>query len=111
MTEKDGIPVACAAFGLVDPVHGTLHGNPADPLEPIWIVASDGRRLSVVWPAGFTVAFEPDAILRDEKGVVVAREDGQVELSQVRWEEHAGTFDDPYLAAGGLLNGCYVPQT
>jgi hypothetical protein len=107
-TEVDGNPVACPAFALVDPVDGILRGDPNDPLEPIWIEDAAGRRLSVVWPEGFTVTFEPDAILRDETGTVVAQENGPVELSQVRPDEHRGTFEDPYIASGLLFHGCYA---
>ncbi len=53
-----GVPVACEAFGLVDPVRGTLRGD-AGGSEPIWLESADGRRLSIVWPKGFAVRFEP----------------------------------------------------
>jgi hypothetical protein len=106
-TESNGMHFACAAFALVDPVRGTLHGDASDPQEPIWIENAAGRRLSVVWPAGFTVTFEPDAVLRDDRGTVMARANGPVKLDQVRPEDHAGSFEDPYIASGGLFQGCY----
>jgi len=41
----------------------------------------------------------------------LARRAGQrTELSQTRPEEHAGTFDDPYIASGLILGGCYPFQ-
>jgi hypothetical protein len=104
--QKDGVSVACPAFGLVDPVTGTLAGQ-AGALEPVWIVADDGRLLSVVWPERFSVRFEPEAVLYDERGKAVAQAGGRTELSQVRWDGHAGTFEDPYIASGLLFDGCY----
>lgn len=108
--EMNGNPVVCPAFGLVNPVVGTLEGNASDKREPVWLKSADGRRLSVVWPQGFTVRFEPDAVLYNDQGKVVARAGQRTELSQTRAEEHAGTFDDPYIASGLLLGGCYPFQ-
>jgi hypothetical protein len=42
-----GAPVLCTLEGAVDPVVGTLAGNP-DDRERVWLETSDGRRLSVV---------------------------------------------------------------
>lgn len=106
ITEFQGSPVACPAFGLVDPVHGTLEAQ-LGTLEPVWLRAEDGRQLSVVWPAGYLVRFEPSAALYNELGEVVAREGQRVELSQTRWDEGAGTFEDPYIAQGLVFGGCY----
>ena len=100
-------PPACLAFGLVHPVSGLLRGDVDDPQEPVWLEGQAGTRLSVVWPAGFTVAFEPHAVLRDDGGRIVAAAGRSVELSQVDPLKHAGTFGDPYVAAGLLFNGCY----
>lgn len=47
------------------------------------------------------------AALHDESGLVVARQGELVELSQVEWDSSAGTYVDPYIASGGLFNGCY----
>ncbi len=104
----DGTPVVCAAFGLANPVVGTLQGNPRVPHEPVWLLTDDGRRLSVVWPEGFTVRFEPEAVLYNDQGRAVSRQGARTELSQVSPGEHAGTFDDPYIASGILFNDCYV---
>lgn len=68
-------------------------------------MATDGLRLSVVWPQGFSVRFEPDAVLSNEQGRVVAPAGERTELIQTRADEHAGTFDDPYIA-GLILGGC-----
>ena len=104
--ETGGVPVSCPAFALVDPVHGTLDGSKG-AREPVWIITSDGRHLSVVWPAGFSVRFEPEATLYNEHESVVAAAGKPVELSQTMWNSAAGTFDDPYIAQGLVFGGCY----
>ena len=107
ITEMNGGPVACPAFGLTDPVTGTLQADASNTQESVWLQASDGRHLSVVWPRGFSVRFEPEAVLYDDQGKVVGRQGERIVLSQVRWTEHAGTYADPYIASGLLFNGCY----
>jgi hypothetical protein len=104
--ESDGLPVVCPAFGLVSPVTGTFEGQ-AGAREPVWIRSEVGQPLSVVWPGGFTVRFEPAAVLYNEDGKPVARAGERTELSQVRRDEHAGTYEDPYVASGILFDGCY----
>jgi len=106
LQSQGGIPVAYEAYGLVDPVKGTLHGDAA-AREPVWLETADGRHLSVVWPQGFRVRFEPTAVLYDEKEQWLASAGRLIELGQVRWDSAAGTFDDPYYAAGILFAGCY----
>jgi hypothetical protein len=61
----------------------------------------------VAWPEGFTVRFEPNAVLYNEEGVAVAKHGSEVELGQVNFEEHAGTLADPYTADGILFDSCY----
>lgn len=104
--QRDGIPVACPAFGLEDPVRGLLDGM-MGAREPVWITTDDGRELSVVWPAGFTVRFEPKAFLYSDSGEVVAAAGQAIELGQTRWESAAGTYEDPYFAQGLVFGGCY----
>ena len=103
----NGVVVACPAFAVTNPVRGRLEGDPDDDLEPIWLRAADGPRLSVVWPHGFRVRFEPDAVLYNDRGNAVARAGQMVELGQTAMDEHTGTFDDPYIASGGVLGGCH----
>lgn len=100
----------CDAIGVDNPVIGEIEGDPEDPEEPVWLTRADGTRLSIVWPAGFTVRFEPDATLYDELGRVVARAGDAVKLNQVSIAEATGTFEDPYYAAGILFDGCYPRQ-
>ena len=107
ITEQDGNPVVCPAFGLVDPVAGNLEGDPAGRPDPVWLQGPGGRHLSVIWPGGFTVRFEPTVTLIDDHGKVVARVGDKVTLGQVRPDSHAGTFADPYIASGALFGGCY----
>src|SRR5450759_1570513 len=77
----DGSSVPCAAFGLTNPVAGILQGQ-AGGREPAWLQAQDGRHLSVVWPAGFTVRFEPDAAIYTERGTLVGRAGDRIVLGQ-----------------------------
>ena len=107
VTELGGDPVVCPAFGLVDPVAGSLQGDPAGRPDTVWLEGKDGRHLSVVWPGGFTVRFEPDVTLVDDHGKAVASAGDTVTLGQVRADSHAGTFVDPYIASGILFDGCY----
>ncbi|MEO8468528.1 MAG: hypothetical protein ABI573_02545 [Chloroflexota bacterium] len=96
----------CNLAAALPPVTGALEGAPADP-ELVWLRSATGQRLSIAWPAGFVVQFEPEAVLYDEHGVVVARAGDLVKLTQVFDGAHAGTPEDPYLASGLLFAGCY----
>ena len=98
--------VLCNLAAAVSPVTGALEGDPADP-ELVWLRSADNQRLSIVWPAGFTVRFEPGATLYDENGVLVARAGDAVVLNQVSPAQHAGSPEDPYLADGSVFAGCY----
>jgi hypothetical protein len=104
--ERDGHPVACGAYALADPVHGTFEGE-VRAREPVWIKTDDGRQLSVVWPSGFAVRFEPNPVLYNELGKPVAWAGEPTELSHTEWDEASGTFDDPYIAHGAAYKGCY----
>ena len=104
--EQDGIPAACPGFALADPVRGTFEGEAGAP-EPAWILADDGRRLSVIWPAGFTVRFEPLAALYNELGEPVVRAPQEIVLGQTSWTDASGSYDDPYFAQGAVFGGCY----
>jgi hypothetical protein len=105
--ERDGVPVLCNAAAAVNPVRGSFEGDPARSSQVAWLRGPDGRQMSVAWPQGFTVRFEPDAVLYDERGVPVARQDDEVQLPQVNLEEAAGTLVDPYIADGHVFQGCY----
>ena len=106
---EGGIPVVCSLL-LMKGVEGILRGD-VFAQEPVWLEAADGRHLSVVWPDGFSVGFEPGAVLYDEKQLRVASAGEQVALTQVAWESAAGTFDDPYYATGFVFTGCYLRAT
>lgn len=97
----------CHADQPLPLVSGTLRTDPAQS-DPVWLVDRAGNRLSVVWPAGFTVRFDPSpAVLFNERGEVVATDGSWVTLGHTRPSDAAGTFDDPYFASGGTLGGCY----
>lgn len=104
--EIGGTPVLCPAFGLADPVHGTLDGSEG-AREPIWMKGDAGRQLSVVWPAGFSVRFEPGASLYNEQGRRIGTVGDAIELSQTTWGSATGTFEDPYIAQGLVFGSCY----
>lgn len=108
--EVNGTVVLCPAFAAVNPVTGTLRGQAGGEPEPLWLEADDGRRLSVVWPGGFTLRFEPDAVLYNEHMIAVSRAGETVVLKQSPAEEHAGTFEDPHFASGLVFGGCYPLQ-
>ncbi len=99
--------VECDAIAVDNPVTGRLDGDPADPRETVWLRAPDGTRLSIVWPEGFSVRFEPNAILYNEEGRIVARAGDAVKFGGVSRDEAVGTFEDPYYAAGLIFEGCY----
>ena len=101
-----GVDVLCPAFAAVDPVSGELRGDPTVSPEKLWM-ERDGQRISVVWPEGFSLRFEPDAGLYDEHGSRVGHEGDVVTLDQVNVADHRGTFDDPYIAQGIVFGGCY----
>jgi hypothetical protein len=92
----------------VDPVAGTFEGDLLADGDKSWLVAADGSRLYVVWPQGFTLSFQPDPILRDGGGKVVAEKGTSVTLEQVNRADRAGTMADPYLALGSLFGRCYA---
>ena len=106
---SDGSSVACAAFARTNPVAGILDGQ-AGAREPVWLRAQDGRHLSVVWPAGFTLRFAPDAAIYTDRGTLVGRAGDRIVLGQTGYGEAAGTFDDPYFASGLIFGGCYPVQ-
>ena len=107
---ENGLPAVCTLLLLLDPVKGTLRGDVLAQ-EPVWLEAADGRHLSVVWPDGFSVRFEPEATLYDEKKQKVASAGEPIEITQVASESAAGTFEDPYYAEGLLFTGCYRRAT
>jgi len=98
----------CPASEAVEPVVGTFDGDSLADGDKAWLVAADSKRLYIVWPQGFTLSFQPDPVLRDERGQVVAKKDTSVTLIQVNRSDHSGAKDDPYFALGWLFNSCYA---
>ena len=96
----------CSQIAALDPVRGTLHGAHGAP-DQAWLVTTDGDQLSIVWPQGFTVTFDPVFSLVDDQGTVVAREGDDLTLAQVPTSAATGLYGDPYFASGSLFSGCY----
>jgi hypothetical protein len=85
---------------------GSLEGS-ADNPDRVWVATPDGRRVFLIWPHGFTVRFEPDAVLYGPSGVVIARAGDSIEILQEVPEQGASP-DDPMLVT--WVNGtCYAP--
>jgi hypothetical protein len=81
-------------------VAGWLEGDPLDP-ERVWLrQRSTDRRLSVVWPAGFKVAFDDEPGLITDEGWRYPFGVSQAFLMGVDVRSHAGTFEDPYVVTG-----------
>lgn len=102
--------VLCNLGRYIPGFSAVLVGDPNDP-ERVWLVGANVAplkpRISVVWPQGFHVRFEPDAVLYNDKDVPVARQGETVTFPQMNASRYAGTHDDPYLAYGIIFNGCY----
>jgi hypothetical protein len=105
--QNAGAVVTCPDFLAETPLDGKLEGSPDDS-ELVWLRLDDGRRVSIIWPHGFRPIFDggSPALLNDQ-GRVVARNGDRVTLVQVRSEEHTGSHDDPYVAAGETFGECY----
>jgi hypothetical protein len=63
----------CGGVGL----DATLTGDPSDP-RLAWLVGSDGRRIDVIWPPGYSARFTPRLEVLDEQGSVVMRDGSSV---------------------------------
>lgn len=85
---------------------GKLEGSADDP-DRLWVVAPGGRRAFLIWPHGFTVRFEPYAVLYGPSGVIVARAGDPIEIN-LEVPEQGATPEDPMLVT--WVNGtCYAP--
>jgi hypothetical protein len=71
-----GVPILCGGGTYAEPVglHGSFDGQAR---TWIWLERSHERR-DVVWPAGYTAAFEPSLVVFDATGRPVAREGDSV---------------------------------
>ena len=104
-----GAAITCAAAAAADPVRGILEGDAGRSSQIVWLRGPDEAQITVAWPEGFSVRFEPEVVLYNERAQPVARQGQPVELVQVNVGDHAGTPRDPYLAVGPVFNGCYQP--
>jgi hypothetical protein len=98
---------ACDAIGVDEPVYGHLEGSANEPDDPVWLVAPDGTRMSIVWPSGFEAAFNPDVELSVAGGLVARK--GDAIMFQVSRNDAAGTFADPHYASGSFFAGAFPP--
>jgi hypothetical protein len=103
----DGSLIGCGQVLASDPIIGVFHGDP-EATEPVWVEDHDGQQLSFVWPKGFTVRFEPEAVLRSGVGQVVAREGDPVEFPMTERDQAAGTYADPYIPMCSVFGGAYI---
>lgn len=94
----------CTLGNRLDWVSGVLDGDPAMK-DPIWL-NDDGREIHVIWPEGFTVVFNPDAVLYGREGQIIAKEGQGVVLRQTDPRSATGTFENPCFGTS-VSNGCY----
>jgi hypothetical protein len=102
-----GPGVLCTLGRAVDPVVGTLAGDPDRAPHAVWLVAADGREVPVLWPRGFSARFTDGVELFDRFNVVVAGEGDTIDLN-LGWSDAAGTLEDPY-EAWWINDDCYPP--
>ena len=102
-------PGSCDSIGIAHPVGGRLDGSIEDSTDPVWIVAEEGARLSILWPAGFTAQFGAELTLYSETGAVVARS-GDLLTFSVERDTASGTYADPYYAAGAIFLGDFAKE-
>jgi hypothetical protein len=86
------------------PPTGVLEGDPSDSTWPVWLRAADGNRRYVVWPRDFSVRFDPDATLLDEKGVPILYAGSPATVASQTADPASGTRERPY-AAGSFETG------
>jgi len=100
--------VLCTLQAAVDPLTGTLRGDPSDA-ELLWLEAPDGSRRSVVWPATVRLQFTPAAEIYDNTGAFIAQDGDVMTFGQIPVGSAAGTHDDPYVLDGLWEGGrCYT---
>lgn len=83
----------CRDIGL----DATLMGDPSDP-RLTWLTASDGRRIDVIWPPGYTARFTPNLEVLDGSGNVAFRDGSKVSGGCVTGPDAQG----PLLIASGF---------
>src|SRR4051812_12906953 len=75
----NGGQLLCTAGASTEPLTGRLDGR-AGEREPLWLVGTDGARLSIIWPEGFYARFDPTPGLFDDRDILVARAGDIVKL-------------------------------
>jgi hypothetical protein len=107
LSEWNGVFASCADIAMQG-LSGTLEGDERDPVEPVWLRMPSGARVSVIWPAGFAVRFEPRARLYDATGAIVGTAGSGIYLDNVAKSSATGSYDDPYVASGRVFGHCYI---
>ncbi len=102
--EVGGAPLLCHAARNLTPGAAVFSGQ-LGARDPVWITDAEGRQLHVIWPEGFSVRFEPEAVLYNDRGTAVAWTGERTELQGAN--RAAGTYDDPIIADWVLYDGCY----
>jgi hypothetical protein len=87
-------PNACPAGGLPVPMRFKI-----DPFaqEQVTAIAFDGRRFLVWWAPGFQAGDVTDPVVRDPKGVVVARDGELLEGPRLHGYNVCATADSIYV--------------
>jgi hypothetical protein len=98
----------CHLGKRIDQLAGHLEADDDASVDPVRIRLADGRSVVIVWPKGFTIGFEPTAVLYDENSRPVAREGELIEFPQIGVHDQRGTYEDPYIASGFLFGRCYA---
>jgi hypothetical protein len=49
--------------------------------EPVWVEDGQGKKLRILWPNGFVARFEPNVVLVDQGGAIVARSGDVLDLA------------------------------
>lgn len=91
--------------GAAEPQPFLLRGDPAgnDEGEQVWLEPHlGGGQLAAIFPYGFSARFEPQLVLRDGDGVVVARAGDTLEL--------AGAGDPMAMCGIASVNGQPTPR-
>lgn len=103
--------VACASWAAGQPLRGRLAMEADGETAETRVVTDEGNEYVVVWPADFKARSTDSGtlVLVDDRGVALFVSGDEVEFPQVDIRMHAGTAEDPFVAAGIFANQCWVP--
>jgi hypothetical protein len=109
-SEVGELPTSDLRSGMDALYEGRLAGN--DESGCVWLVGSDGR-LTVIWPQGFSVRWEPLRVYRPDGELLARKGDvarmGGGTLGTAAWKrwaseslQHCRVSDDVWLAHDGV---------